>query len=83
MAGRASSSRAQGAGGGGSVLKQLVQTLRGDLNTLSNEARKKYPAVREVRMEAEGMVQLMCVLCGVNCVVTPGGHCLRIQECSM
>lgn len=29
-------------------LRQLVQTLRGDLNLLSNEARKKYPAVREV-----------------------------------
>ena len=29
-------------------LRQLVQTLRGDLNMLSNEARKKYPAVREV-----------------------------------
>lgn len=30
------------------MLRQLVQTLRGDLNLLSNEARKKYPAVREV-----------------------------------
>ena len=29
-------------------LRQLVQTLRGDLNLLSNEARRKYPAVREV-----------------------------------
>ena len=29
-------------------LRQLVQTLRGDLNMLSNEARRKYPAVREV-----------------------------------
>ena len=29
-------------------LRQLVQTLRGDLNLLSNEAKKKYPAVREV-----------------------------------
>ena len=43
-------------GGGGSprredgqVLRHLVQTLRSDLNLLSNEARKKYPAVREVR----------------------------------
>lgn len=35
-------------------LRQLVQTLRGDLNMLSNEARKKYPAVREVWM----MIQL-------------------------
>lgn len=28
--------------------KQLVQTLRGDLNLISNEARRRYPAVREV-----------------------------------
>ena len=48
MAGRATSSRGGGPGGGGPVVKQLVQTLRGDLNLLSNEARKKYPAVREV-----------------------------------
>ena len=34
---------------GGQLLKQLVQNLRSDLNLLSNEARKKYPAVREVR----------------------------------
>ena len=32
----------------GAKLRQLVQTLRSDLNMLSNEARKKYPAVREV-----------------------------------
>lgn len=48
MAGRVASSRSQGSGAGGAVLKQLVQTLRGDLNLLSNEARKRYPAVREV-----------------------------------
>ncbi len=49
MAGRPVSSK----GGGGSeaaMAKQLVQSLRGDLNSLSNEARKKYPAVREVRL---------------------------------
>ena len=34
---------------GGQLLKQLVQNLRSDLNLLSTEARKKYPAVREVR----------------------------------
>lgn len=35
-------------GGGGQVLKLFVQNVRGDLNLLSNEAKKKYPAVREV-----------------------------------
>jgi len=30
------------------VLRHLVQTLRSDLNLLSSETRKKYPAVREV-----------------------------------
>lgn len=49
MAGRGGGSPGQDPGIGGPVLKQLVQTLRGDLNLLSNEARKKYPAVREVR----------------------------------
>ena len=39
----------------GTVLKQLVQTLRGDLNILSNEAKKKFPAVREV-----GRVTIVC-----------------------
>ena len=48
MADRASNSTAGGPVVEGHVLKQLVQTLRGDLNLLSNEARKKYPAVREV-----------------------------------
>lgn len=57
MAGRVvTNSKAQGAGGTGAVLKQLVQTLRGDLNMLSNEAKKKYPAVREVGMELEEIV---------------------------
>ena len=28
--------------------RQLVQTLRSDLNLICNEARKRYPAVREV-----------------------------------
>ena len=42
------SSKGRRRGEDGAALKQLVQTLRGDLNTLSNEARKKYPAVREV-----------------------------------
>ena len=31
------------------MLRHLVQTLRSDLNLLSTETRKKYPAVREVR----------------------------------
>lgn len=48
MAGRVTNYRAQSSGAGGAVLKQLVQTLRGDLSMLSNEAKKKYPAVREV-----------------------------------
>ena len=48
MADRASNSTSGGPVVEGHVLKQLVQTLRGDLNLLSNEARKKYPAVREV-----------------------------------
>ena len=30
------------------VLRQLVQNLRNDLSLLSNEAKKKYPAVKEV-----------------------------------
>ncbi len=34
------------------TLKHLVQTLRGDLNMLSNEAKKKFPAVREVWEQA-------------------------------
>ena len=34
--------------GGGQAEKQLVQALRGDLNLICNEARKRYPAVREV-----------------------------------
>ena len=52
--GRGTGVRQKKDSGGGSssgeaaMLKQLVQTLRGDLNLLSNEARKKYPAVREV-----------------------------------
>ena len=52
-------------GGGGSprredgqVLRHLVQTLRSDLNLLSNEARKKYPAVREVRGARWGRIGL-------------------------
>ena len=32
----------------GQILKELVRTLRSDLNMLSNEAKKKYPAVKEV-----------------------------------
>ena len=48
MPDRASNSTSEGPVVEGHVLKQLVQTLRGDLNLLSNEARKKYPAVREV-----------------------------------
>ena len=36
-------------GGGQSVERQLVQTLRGDLSLICSEARKRYPAVREVR----------------------------------
>ena len=35
-------------GSGGQALKLLVQNIRGDLNLLSNEAKKKHPAVREV-----------------------------------
>lgn len=42
-------------------LRQLVQTLRGDLNLLSNEARKKYPAVREVGLLSP--LLLFCDLC--------------------
>ena len=30
------------------VVRQLVQNLRSDLSLLSNEAKKKYPAVKEV-----------------------------------
>ena len=48
MAGRPVSSRGRGGGEEAAVAKQLVQSLRGDLNTLSNEAKKKYPAVKEV-----------------------------------
>ena len=33
--------------------KQLVQALRGDLNLICNEARKRYPAVREVRFDLQ------------------------------
>ena len=36
-------------GGGQSAERQLVQTLRGDLSLICSEARKRYPAVREVR----------------------------------
>ena len=35
---------------GGQAEKQLVQTLRGDLSLICNEARKRYPAVREVSL---------------------------------
>ena len=34
--------------GGGQMTKELVRILRSDLNLLSNEAKKKYPAVKEV-----------------------------------
>ncbi len=30
------------------LLKELVRSLRSDLNMLSNEAKKKFPAVKEV-----------------------------------
>ena len=33
--------------------KQLVQALRGDLNLICNEAKKRYPAVREVRLDLQ------------------------------
>ena len=46
------------------VAKQLVQSLRGDLNTLSNEAKKKYLAVKEV---SEGGL-------GVNVMVKLQSH---------
>ena len=35
-------------GGGQHAERQLVQALRGDLNLICNEARKRFPAVREV-----------------------------------
>ena len=35
------------------VLRQLVQNLRNDLSLLSNEAKKKYPAVKEVRLPTD------------------------------
>ncbi len=34
--------------GEGHLLKELVRALRSDLNMLSNEAKKKFPAVKEV-----------------------------------
>lgn len=58
MAGRPVSSR----GGGGADAKRLVQLLRGDLNSLSNEAKKKYPAVREVCWWKEGVGEEGCVV---------------------
>ena len=48
MAGHPASSKEVGGGDSQAAAKKLVQALRGDLNSLSNEARKKYPAVREV-----------------------------------
>ena len=48
MAGRPVSSKGGPGGGEAAVAKQLVQSLRGDLNSLSSEAKKRYPAVREV-----------------------------------
>ena len=53
MAGRPAGSTGTGGGVGGAEAKQLVQLLRSDLNSLSNEAKKKYPAVREVCMLEE------------------------------
>ena len=41
-----SSRRAQD--GEGQLLRELVRSLRSDLNMLSNEAKKKLPAVKEV-----------------------------------
>lgn len=48
MASRVTASKGPSPGSDAAIVKQLVQTLRGDLNMLSNEAKKKYPAVREV-----------------------------------
>ena len=66
-------------GGGGSprreegqVLRHLVQTLRSDLNRLSNEARKKYPAVREVRGARWGRIGL-----GEGVEIGSLGQCVR------
>ena len=66
-------------GGGGSprreegqVLRHLVQTLRSDLNLLSNEARKKYPAVREVRGARWGRIGL-----GAGVEIGSLGQCVR------
>ena len=75
MADRASNSTAGGPVVGGHVLKQLVQTLRGDLNLLSNEARKKYPAVREVW---EGGCRLWCAwrCLKILCLSSHGVYCL-------
>lgn len=35
------------------VVRQLVQNLRSDLSLLSNEAKKKYPAVKEVCLPSD------------------------------
>lgn len=32
------------------IARQLAQNLRNDFHLLSNEAKKKYPSVKEVRM---------------------------------
>ena len=55
---------------GSQVLRHLVQSLRNDLNLISNEARKRHPAVREV----SGDVAIMIGQAASNCRAAPLGY---------